>query len=465
MTHKPGVHEADAIAAHFVSLGMSPADAASRAELFATLATQSEPILYGPAEWRRFTPGRIEIFGKHTDYAGGHSLLAAVPRGIALEARRRSDDVVRVGDIFDGQVIEVDPAAEAPPRYRGIQRYVHVVAHRFYLNFPGCQLGTNMAIASDLPRASGMSSSSALVVGVALTLITRANLREHPEFQRHIRNIHDLAWYLGCVENGLDFPGLPGTAGVGTHGGSEDHAAILCATPSELTAFGFVPLTLIARATVPSEWRFIVASSGVRAEKTRAARDAYNALSRDASALLQLWNAHEATAASLGEALATHPLAAKRLIDLVEESSWTGSTREALTRRLTHFILEDRRVPDAVAAFGSTDASALAELAASSQRDAEALLQNQIPETVELAVAARRLGAIGASPFGAGFGGSVWAVVERDAAPDFPTRWLAACRPACPPDAVAFDASPAPPLMRLEPRRLLRAKRIHGIDA
>ena len=114
-----GSHVADRIAAQFVSLGMSPADAASRAELFATLATQSEPILYGPAEWRRFTPGRIEIFGKHTDYAGGHSLLAAVPRGIALEARRRADDVVRVGDIFDGQVIEVDPATEAPPRYRG----------------------------------------------------------------------------------------------------------------------------------------------------------------------------------------------------------------------------------------------------------------------------------------------------------------------------------------------------------
>ena len=123
------------------------------------------------------------MFGKHTDYAGGHSLLAAVPRGIALSARPRTDGIVRVGDIFDGQVIEVDPSTEAPAHYRGIQRYVHVVAHRFHVNFPGCDLGANIAIASDLPRASGMSSSSALTVGIALALIKRAGLRERPEWQ------------------------------------------------------------------------------------------------------------------------------------------------------------------------------------------------------------------------------------------------------------------------------------------
>ena len=99
------------------------------------LDAKAAPILDGPAQWRRFTPGRIEMFGKHTDYAGGHSLLAAVPRGIALSARPRADGIVRVGDIFDGQVIEVDPSTEAPAHYRGIQRYVHVVAHRFHPQF------------------------------------------------------------------------------------------------------------------------------------------------------------------------------------------------------------------------------------------------------------------------------------------------------------------------------------------
>ena len=32
-----------------------------------------------------FVPGRLEVLGKHTDYAGGNSLLAAVEQGITIE--------------------------------------------------------------------------------------------------------------------------------------------------------------------------------------------------------------------------------------------------------------------------------------------------------------------------------------------------------------------------------------------
>ena len=31
-----------------------------------------------------FVPGRLEVLGKHTDYAGGRSLLAAVDRGVTI---------------------------------------------------------------------------------------------------------------------------------------------------------------------------------------------------------------------------------------------------------------------------------------------------------------------------------------------------------------------------------------------
>ena len=47
-------------------------------------------------------PGRIEVFGKHTDYAGGRSLLAAVPRGFAVAASPRNDGRVRVMDVRYG---------------------------------------------------------------------------------------------------------------------------------------------------------------------------------------------------------------------------------------------------------------------------------------------------------------------------------------------------------------------------
>ncbi len=46
-----------------------------------------------------------------------------------------------------------------------------------------------------------------------------------------------LCHYLGCIENGQDCGAeLPGDAGVGTFGGSEDHTAIMCAAPRRAPA-------------------------------------------------------------------------------------------------------------------------------------------------------------------------------------------------------------------------------------
>lgn len=410
------------VAAHFEALGMAPADAASRAALVDTLDRRAAPILEGPAAWRRFTPGRIEIFGKHTDYAGGQSLLAAVPRGIALAARPRPDGIVRVGDIFDGQVVEVDPATEAPAHYRGIQRYVHVVAHRFHVNFPGCALGANIAIASDLPRASGMSSSSALTVGVALALITRASLRERPEWHQHLRRVSDLAWYLGCVENGLDFPGLPGSAGVGTQGGSEDHTAILACRTDQVSLYGFVPVRPLGETRMPPDWTFVIATSGIQADKADSVKDRYNRASSGVRALHAIWNRHAgAPAPSLAAALASHPRALRQLEGWIEGDD--RFTAGDLQQRLHHFVRETARAPLAAAAFATADRAALGALADASQRDAHELLGNQIPETVALAGLARELGAFAASSFGAGFGGSVWAAVPAGDAERFGRAW------------------------------------------
>jgi galactokinase len=416
-----------AIAAHFESLGMTAADAASRAALFQELEQRSPAILEGPAEWRRFTPGRIEIFGKHTDYAGGHSLLAAVPRGITLVARRRTDGIVRVGDIFDGQVIEVDPSKPAPAHYRGLQRYVHVVAHRFFLNFPGAELGANIAIASDLPRASGMSSSSALVVSVALALVDRARLRERDEWHRHLRRVEDLAWYLGCVENGLNFPGLAGTAGVGTHGGSEDHTAILAGQTDQVGLFRFVPVRPLGGTRMPDDWTFVIASSGVQADKADSVKDRYNRAADGVRALHAIWNRRAAAPArSLADALASGPGALEQLVAGIVPSDDGRFSAADLKRRLDHFTRETARAPLAAIAFRDADRAALGELSAASQLDADVLLGNQIPETILMAKLARELGAFASSSFGAGFGGSVWAAVPRADAPAFGEAWVRA---------------------------------------
>jgi len=436
-----------AIAAHFESLGMTPADAASRSRLFETLDERAPAILDGPAEWRRFTPGRIEIFGKHTDYGGGHSLLAAVPRGIALAARRRSDGVVRVGDIFDGQVIEVDPSKPLPPEYHGLRRYVHVVAHRLFVNFPGVQLGTNMAIASDLPRASGLSSSAALVVGVALTLIERAGLRDRGDWQRQLRSTDDLAWYLGCVENGLDFPGLPGAAGVGTRGGSEDHTAIIACKTDHVSLYRFVPVAPLGETPMPRDWTFVIGGSGVQADKADSVKDRYNRASNGARALLEIWNRHATKAApSLADALMSAPDAIEQLTAWLEPSDDGAFTADDLDRRLRHFVRETARAPRAAMAFRDADSAALGELAAASQHDADELLGNQIPQTIKMAGLARDLGAFASSSFGAGFGGSVWAAVPSADAKAFGEEWMRVYRRHFPTltDVPWFVARPGP---------------------
>ncbi len=108
-------------------------------------------------------------------------------------------------------------------------------------------------------------------------------------------------------------------------------------------------------------------------------------------------------------------------------------------KRLAHFVREDERVPDALAAFDQVDAPRLRELATGSQEDAETLLENQVPATVDLARSAPGLGAIGACGFGAGFGGSVWALVKREDADAFASRW----------SSQAFVAVPGPALTEL----------------
>ena len=437
----------NAIAAHFEELGMTAADAASRAALFAELDARAGPILEGAPQWRRFTPGRIEIFGKHTDYAGGHAMVAAVPRGITLAARARHDGIVRVGDIFDGQVIEVDPSTSAPPHYRGIQKYVHVVAHRLFLNFPGCELGANIAIASDLPRASGMSSSSALVVGVALALIERAGLRQRDEWQRHLRRVHDLAWYLGCVENGLNFPGLPGTEGVGTHGGSEDHTAILACQTDHVGLYRFVPVRPLGETRMPADWMFVIASSGVQADKADSVKDRYNRAADAVRALHAIWNSRAAAPArSLADALASRPDAVDQLRSQLTPSTDGRFSVADLQRRLDHFLRESARAPQAAVAFRDGDHETIRELAAASQREADELLGNQIPETVTMARLACEQGAFASSNFGAGFGGSVWALVPASEAAAFGERWTAAYAKAMPHVGQVpwFSARPGP---------------------
>ena len=423
----------EALAARLAAEGLGAYDADGRRVLFdRVLAGFRRRTGRAPAAaW--WVPGRLEVFGKHTDYCGGHSLIAAVPRGFVLVAGPRRDGDIHVLDTRRGEVAELRRTPDGSPFYAlapgelpiGWRQYVLTAARRLARNFPGAALGADIVLESDLPPASGMSSSSALVVGIASALVRLGGIEELPAWRENVRDARDAAGYYACIENGLAFGGLPGDAGVGTHGGSEDHVAIVCGRARELSAWRFVPIAAAGRAAVPDGWAFVLAASGVAADKTGSARGAYNRLSRQAAILVELWNRHVAPAASLRDVLGTDASAPARLTELVRGSDGTAAEAEDLERRAGHFLREDARVLTALEAIRRGDVGQLAAAAAASQEDAERLLQNQVPETVSLARRALELGASAASSFGAGFGGAVWALADEAGAGDFAARWLA----------------------------------------
>jgi galactokinase len=426
----------------------SPADRARLARRFEQSIDALQRIGDRRPAGAWWVPGRLEVFGKHTDYAGGRSLIAAVPRGFAFVGAARDDGRVRVIDAASGET--------GPPT--GWGRYVDVVWRRLTRNFPSVAIGADIAFMSDLPRAAGLSSSSALMVGTAVALATLNHLDAHPAWREALGSDLALANYLSCVENGSTHGTLEGDAGVGTMGGSEDHTAILCGRPERLSAYAFVPVRRLEDVVMPAPWTFVIAASGVPAEKTGDAQALYNRAAFAAKRLLDIWNAANPAQPSLAAALGTDPAAEAQLRELADRSRHREWPATDLQRRLTHFVNEDRRVPAAVDAFRRVDVEALTALAAASQEDADRLLRNQIAETNALARLARDHGAWASCAFGAGFGGSVWALVPRDDAERIANRWLADYRARFPTRAADwFIARPSPPLLDLLSERAPQA--------
>ena len=293
---------AAAMAAALVKRGMDPGELADKHMLYHRVVELHAVLRKAPPEFAWWVPGRLEVFGKHTDYAGGRTLVCAVPRGFAVVASRRDDGVVQVADAWRGDQMIVDTREPGPPQ-SGWRHYVEVAVGRLARNFPGAELGADIVIASDLPRASGMSSSSALIIAIAAALGRVAALHTHAAWKRNIRSGLDAAAYYACIENGRQFAGLAGDSGVGTHGGSEDHAAIVEGRPGHVSAFAFVPPRAIDAAAVPSDWRFVIALSGVAARKTGDAKEPYNRLAAGVARLVDAWNRQGPPVVSLAAAL------------------------------------------------------------------------------------------------------------------------------------------------------------------
>ena len=404
--------------------GMREVEAQSKARLFAAVAQQlkqsrdSEPL-------RWFVPGRIEVLGKHTDYAGGRSLLCTAERGFCVSAIPRCDALLRITDVVRHSNFEckISPDLEIPES--GWTVYPSVVARRLAQNFPGGLRGAEICLASDLPSAAGMSSSSALVVAIFAVLSEINRLSESREYQANLQTLFDLAAYLGCIENGQTYRSLVGAGGVGTFGGSEDHTAILTSEPGHLKQYSFCPVRHERTIQLPQECVFVIGVSGVVADKTGSAKARYNLASLRVQEILRCWRTVTGTEnVTLAAAASSSEDAPEKIGAAIRQVASTSADCDLLIRRFTQFCSESESIiPAASDALVRGDLKGFGVLVDESQQAAEDLLGNQVRETVWLARSARELGAHAASAFGAGFGGSVWALVARDAVNQFMRRW------------------------------------------
>ncbi|CAE8684627.1 unnamed protein product, partial [Polarella glacialis] len=329
-----------------------------------------------------------------------------------------------------GSEVALDPNLEV--RSDHWSNYVSTAVRRLSQNF-GREvplLGCEVAIACDLPTASGMSTSSAMICAVFMALEARNSLRRRPAYVQHLKTEEVLYEYLGCIENGQSCGELQGDRGVGTFGGSEDHTAIMSSEPGLLKVFSYKPTRHERTVALPADLIFVVASSGVVAEKTGDKKADYNdaaGLARDAAAAFAL---REGVTAESKEACADLAScvrycgggqSARERISNVLRGSPQGT---ALETRFQQFFTENEECVLGVAeALASDDLGRLGALVDLSQQAGDEGLGNLVPETRWLPAEARRLGAVAASAFGAGFGGSVWALIAASKAEELMKVW------------------------------------------
>jgi galactokinase len=419
-------------------------------ELLGKLASRFRPSSRQPVTLG-FVPGRLEVLGRHTDYAGGHSLVCAIERGFLFAAARNDRGTVRMaGVLSEFEPIEFPAAASLVPSPGSWATYPVTMTQRLAANLGtrGKLAGVDVVFSSTLPVGSGMSGSSALMMMTFLALAEANGLAASRRFRAEIADGEDLAMYLACCENGQSFRGLAGNRGVGTFGGSEDHTAILNGRAGMLSLYQYAPTVHKADLSWPAEHLFVVCFSGVRAEKTKAALDRYNLASRRALDATTACNAawgteNENLRGVLDHAEGHHG----RRAMIVIERALAGTPRELrLADRVRDFALEDRRyLPEAERALCRRDLRRFGRMIDLSHAASRRYLGNIVPQVDFLQRIAGRLGAHGASGFGAGFGGAMFAVVAESRAAEFTARWEQEYRVAYPRESAEARFFPVAP--------------------
>jgi galactokinase len=119
-------------------------------------------------------PGRVNLIGEHTDYNDGFVMPVAIPLATRVAIAPAPGSGITVHSENSAETVSFD-LNDADPRPRGhwsdYVRGVAVMLKRAIFGMGGDLHGANMLIAGDVPLGSGLSSSAALEVAVANSLL------------------------------------------------------------------------------------------------------------------------------------------------------------------------------------------------------------------------------------------------------------------------------------------------------
>jgi len=337
---------------------------------------------------RAFGPGRVNLIGEHTDYNGGLALPFAIDLGVTVEAEPLRGGEIRAAARDLGESDAFAPVA--PGGANGWRAFVRGTVAE--LRAAGVEIGgARLAIAGDLPRGSGLSSSAALETALCLALLAVADAPEPDRIE--------LAKLCSRVENDW----------VGAETGLLDQLAALCCEPGHALRIDFATLALAA---VPLElhgWRLVTLESGAEHEH---AAGGYNERRAECRAACDALGVELLSAAD--------PAAAERL-------------PEPLDRRARHVLSENERVDAMVAALRAGDLPAAGALLDASHASLRDDYEASLPDVEAAVQALRDAGAAGARMVGGGFGGSVLALMP----------------PGVDPPSGSVAVAPGPPARRL----------------
>lgn len=326
-------------------------------------------------------PGRVNLIGDHTDYNGLPVFPMAIQRDMAVLFRVRTDYRMMLANTdarFADRELEI--CAEIDPYPQGDWGNYVKAASQALFRAHGPLRGIEAVVDGNIPVASGLSSSSALVVACGVALIVANEIETEPLALAHL--LAGAEHYVGAKIGGMD------------------QAVSLAGQRQRALKIDFDPLRLVAT-EVPKDWAFIVASSMVEAPKSGAARDSYNLRTQQCRHALDalIRDGRLASgAASYAEIVAAAPST-----DLLELAA--DVLDGALLARFRHTVTEAFRVEKARSAMEHGDAGEFGRLMSESHRSLRDDYEVSCPELDELVELACDHGALGARLTGAGLGG------------------------------------------------------------